>query len=287
MKISNLINFSNKKRATGNVILSTGNTISGEVFQSKHDRVSEIHASGGMSTSSSASLYQGTGSIRSSASFSFEINSEINTRHEFWVKTDGPDIQFVFFTHIPIADGHEVSILPVSYEVQGQSITLGFLIENRSADRCCFYAVQGKQANTLIDIPTTETIVALLEERFVADAFGSLENCVQANPEVKTELLKVYQEFQKASGTTYWAFSVVIIIATTLFGWFQSSGSHSNMDRLFSTIVGFAIGGAIVSVVGKFTRAEKNANTSMTNLEEGKQRVGLIPLRKALGELFS
>ena len=75
MKINNLPELSNRTSSAGNVTLRTCDVISGEVFHSKHDRVSEIHASGGMSTSSSTSLYQGTGSARSEVSFSFETNS--------------------------------------------------------------------------------------------------------------------------------------------------------------------------------------------------------------------
>lgn len=223
--------------------------------------------------------------MHSSSSFSFEIHSEINTRHEFWIKSDKPDVQFVFFTHIPVADGHEVSLLPICYEGGGKSFVLGFLFQNHSANRTYFYAVHGKQANSLVDNVSVDSIVNLVEDRFLEDAFGTLQECAKADPEAREALLKVYKKFQQGPGRTIYSLTLLAIIIPAIFAWFAAGGLHF-LERFLISAAAAVAGAWIVNLIGRATGAKKNANRSAADYESGKKAVGMMPLRRAVEQVL-
>lgn len=114
-----------------------------------------------------------------------------NTRHEFWIKSDKPDVQFVFFTHIPVADGHEsVSFQSATkVEVNRSYLASCFRITLQTAPTSMLST--GKQANSLVDNVSVDSMVNLVEDRFLEDAFGTLQECAKADPEARKALLKV------------------------------------------------------------------------------------------------
>jgi len=164
----------------GKAILSVGGVITGTIAHSKHDRVGIV--SGGGGGSYGCTMYQGTGSAN--ASFSFTISTEIDVRHEFWLRQeDGLETQFVFPTHIPLADNQEVrmSSLCLSGKV------IGIYLKNLTSNQSCVILVSGSRSGELIKDDGMLSAFGVFVDDVISQAFATELEFAKAYP-------KVYQE---------------------------------------------------------------------------------------------
>ena len=147
---SSVINRIGRVVKLGKAQLQVGAAISGIVCNSKHDRVSVV--SGGGSSSTYGSFYQGMGHMESK--FSFSVSTKIDVRHEFWIRQDDIETEFVFPIHFPVTDGQKVSITQVSgFTTDGSEKQIGFVIDNFTAKKTYLYPLVGdNKGKELLDV---------------------------------------------------------------------------------------------------------------------------------------
>ncbi len=232
----------------GSAILSVGGVIAGTVAHSKHDRVGIVQ--GGGSGSYGCSMYKGTGSAN--ASFSFEISTEIDVRHEFWLRQeDGLETQFVFPTHMPLADNQVVrmSSLCLSGSV------VGIYLQNLTSNKSYVFVIAGERSGTVIEDDGTPTAFASLTSGVFQSAFATEGGLYAAYPEM---ILGVKRPPDWLFNLTMAILAVLALVF--LYGGYRlwTSNPNGGWGRLITVpigpIIGFAVSALIVTKITGFVR---------------------------------
>jgi hypothetical protein len=128
----------------------------GEVIESSSDRVGITSGSSFGSVTSNVSSHAGHISSDVSSTWSFDITTDVEVRHEFWLKcADGLDRQFVMPTHIPLIKGHRVALRQIYFEyendVKQKILAIEFI--NHNTQKTHYYSLTGAGYDcTLADI---------------------------------------------------------------------------------------------------------------------------------------
>lgn len=190
----------------GKSVLSAGGVVTGVVAHSKHDRVGVVSGEGGGSYG--CTMYEGTG--RANASFSFQISTEIDVRHEFWLRQeDGLETQFVFPTHMPVANNQKVCL--TSLCLSGRVV--GIYVENLTSRKSYVFSVS--KSGVLVEDDGSSAAYESITDDIFESAFSDQSEIYLAYPQLNA----IVDEYPLRKWHLTFALSFACLVASLYVGY--------------------------------------------------------------------